>query len=116
VIHCLLERTPYRRKQPVLCVSCRGAIGFDVSANRRYCIECQGRSQRIQSSLRSAVKKAIVSGELADPKTLKCADCGAHATVYDHRDWTKPLQVEPVCNRHNLIRGPAANLMEHRLA
>lgn len=31
---------------------------------------------------------------------------GAQALFYDHRDYSKPLQVEPVCGRHNKLRGP----------
>jgi hypothetical protein len=26
--------------------------------------------------------------------------------VYEHRDYTKPLQVEPVCRSCNALRGP----------
>ena len=36
-----------------------------------------------------------------------CVDCGAKATVYDHRDYRRPLDVVPVCHRCNLLRGPA---------
>ncbi len=42
---------------------------------------------------------------LPDPKKLRCADCGKKAKVYDHRDYSKPLEVEPVCVRCNVRRG-----------
>lgn len=52
------------------------------------------------------VHNAIKAGRLADPKTLICADCGGSATEYDHRDYTQPLFVEPVCHPCNFKRGP----------
>lgn len=55
----------------------------------------------------AAVAKAIRSGGLAHPSELECADCGATATEYDHRDYNQPLNVDPVCRRCNLNRGPA---------
>ena len=40
-------------------------------------------------------------------RTQKCVDCGAPAEMYDHRSLSKPEDVEPVCRRHNILRGPA---------
>lgn len=53
------------------------------------------------------VKLAIRAGYLAKPNTLTCADCGNTATEYDHRDYNRPLDVEPVCHACNNRRGPA---------
>jgi len=36
-----------------------------------------------------------------------CTDCGAQARDYDHRDYARPLDIEPVCRRCNQKRGPA---------
>ena len=57
----------------------------------------------------SRVASAIRSGLLKHPVRdgLRCADCGCAAVEYDHRDYNEPLQVEPVCRRCNLLRGPA---------
>ena len=41
------------------------------------------------------------------PSQTPCIDCGATATCYDHRDYSKPWAVEPVCDRCNKLRGPA---------
>ena len=52
------------------------------------------------------LKIAIANGTI--PKIdsdTKCVDCGVPAMVYDHRDYSKPLFVEPVCNRCNNRRG-----------
>lgn len=38
--------------------------------------------------------------------SVQCVDCGATAVEYDHRDYKKPLEVEPVCKRCNQARGP----------
>jgi len=58
-----------------------------------------------------AVTKAKREGRL--PRLdgdIGCVDWGAPATDYDHRDYNKPLEVEPTCRRCNLRRGPAVPL------
>lgn len=52
------------------------------------------------------VSKAVKSGELPPLPSCVCADCGAPAECYDHRDYTRPLAVEPVCKGCNNRRGP----------
>lgn len=55
-----------------------------------------------------AVAKAVKLGQL--PKldgSIACVDCGGIATDYEHRDYSKPLDVEPVCRSCNKLRGPA---------
>ena len=57
-----------------------------------------------------AVSGAIQEGKLANLKetVISCTDCKkSRATVYEHRDYAKPLEVDPVCNRCNRLRGPA---------
>lgn len=41
--------------------------------------------------------------------SIKCVDCGGIARHYEHRDYTRPLEVEPVCPSCNYKRGPARN-------
>lgn len=53
------------------------------------------------------VKLAVKHGYLKKVHDLTCLDCGAPAQVYDHRDYNKPLEVEPVCHACNIKRGPA---------
>jgi len=53
------------------------------------------------------VAVAMFNGDL--PKldgSIPCADCGKPAAEYDHRDYKKPLDVEPVCRHCNQARGP----------
>lgn len=54
---------------------------------------------------RLAVRQAVLSGELPNPSTLKCVDCGQAASEYEHRDYAKPLDVAPVCGSCNMKRG-----------
>jgi hypothetical protein len=77
---------------------------------RVYCNDCQVRSMNRRSTLTAAVKRAISEGKLLNPSSLKCVDCGKPAFCYDHRDWSKPLDVEPVCRSDNNRRGAAKNL------
>lgn len=61
----------------------------------------------VQRKIRREIVKAIRHGVIPNAKTLTCVDCGEPAFDYDHRDYTKPLAVEPVCRRCNQMRGPA---------
>lgn len=45
---------------------------------------------------------------LSAVKSGKCWDCGRMASCWDHRDYTKPLEVEPLCRSCNRRRGPGA--------
>jgi len=63
----------------------------------------------------AAVGQAIKQGKLPHPTTLKCADCGAIATGYDHHLGYAPehwLDVQPVCDRHNSARAWAPRAKE----
>jgi hypothetical protein len=56
------------------------------------------------------VAVAIYNGDL--PRLdggIKCSDCESPAKEYDHRDYKKPLEVEPVCMACNAARGPGIN-------
>jgi hypothetical protein len=55
-----------------------------------------------------AVAMAVKRGDLQHVSTLYCVDCGKFAQCYDHRDYEKPLDVEPVCFSCNSRRGPAS--------
>lgn len=77
------------------------------------CGQCQRdyHSQRVAKSgataAHAAVQYEILCGRLADPKSLDCVDCGFKARLYDHRDYNKPLEVEPVCGSCNNKRWKA---------
>lgn len=52
------------------------------------------------------VAKAIRTGLLQPAYEFDCVDCGMAAVEYDHRDYSKPLIVDPVCRPCNVRRGP----------
>lgn len=69
------------------------------------CTNC--RPHTLQQIAHLEVARAIRRGELTPASQCKCVDCGEPATGYDHRDYTKPLDVAPVCRSCNTRRGPA---------
>lgn len=83
----------------------------------RFCRPCA--SQRMHAvggtAAHTAVKRAIARGDLPPAKTLACADCGKPARDYDHRDYAKPLDVQPVCRSCNKRRGPARPVLTFEL-
>lgn len=56
------------------------------------------------------VNRAVREGILPHPTKLRCADCRGPATQYEHRDYNKPLAVDPICRSCNCRRGPAIPL------
>ena len=55
----------------------------------------------------SVVGMAVKRGDIKKAKEYKCVDCGRGGQVYDHRDYDKPLAIEPVCRSCNILRGSA---------
>jgi hypothetical protein len=65
-----------------------------------------------RSQIYRRVHQAIQKGVLLPlDGAVLCVDCGESATEYDHRDYAKPLEVDPVCGRCNRKRGPALNFV-----
>lgn len=96
------------------CAAC-GAMESHMGANRALCFRCRRRQcdriGAIAGPAQRAVMKAIREGRL--PRldgSIPCVDCSAPAAVYDHRDYRRPLDVEPVCRRCNVRRGPAVDV------
>lgn len=58
---------------------------------------------------KTAVFIEVRSGRLTRPENLFCEDCGLAASVYDHRDYLRPLDIVPVCRSCNKKRGPGLN-------
>lgn len=58
-------------------------------------------SKRDQHEVREQVMVAISTGEIPHPETLMCCigfdSCRGKATQYHHVDYSKPLDVFPVC-------------------
>ena len=65
---------------------------------------------RTHGGIRAAriVYLAVRNGELPRiDRTMQCADCGSSAKEYEHRDYNRPLSVEPICRSCNVKRGRA---------
>lgn len=61
--------------------------------------------QKAQGDVARAVRAGLLPRLSAAP--YACVDCGERATCYDHRDYGRPLAVEPVCGPCNHRRGTA---------
>ena len=76
--------------------------------NQMFCeYRCQRIGVKIQLRASYEVWKAVRRGDLPPAKALRCTDCGSPALEYDHRNYGKPLEVQPVCRLCNVRRGPA---------
>jgi len=102
---------------PKLCGSCGRSTG-DRNRRTRFCRPCRQERERAYSreyrrrcpiavKAHYAVQLEIQRGNLPKADELKCTDCDRNANCYDHRDYTKPLEVDPVCGGCNKRRGPA---------
>lgn len=85
--------------------------GAYISTARNRCPTCSAArgyfTPRVATDAHKVVRAAIITGVLPPAKSLRCADCGAQAQQYDHRDYSKPLDVDPVCRSCNAKRGCA---------
>lgn len=89
----------------IACISCSRTEERHQAA--LFCHECSLQHGREASRAISKVWDEIREGRMQPPTDFDCVDCGAPASCFDHRDYTKPLQVEPVCAPCNRERGPA---------
>jgi len=102
-----------------VCIDCKVKTerSFIRSRNvRMRCIPCgikhTMRKRKIKSAAHRAVANAIKAGILKPAKDCICVDCGGQAQCYDHRFYSKPLDVVPVCRACNVCRGPTQDLAE----
>lgn len=93
--------------------ACRVCGFVSKDFRQRACVNCsivkgvyrkygtgQGEAHRL-------VAREIKAGRLPRLKNCVCADCGKPAAHYEHRNYNKPLVVEPVCRACNTKRGSA---------
>lgn len=89
------------------CAACGAEMIAPSRVEKALCPECRGPYIVIQGHASSKVSIAIRHGDLKEPAKCKCVDCGEVAKHYDHRDYAKPLDVDPVCVSCNALRGMA---------
>jgi len=92
-----------------ICRVCNSEIQ-DRHHSAKLCFPCGDHRQNGGYKAHAEVKKAIKNGFLTPIQELKCLDCGFQAEIYDHKDYNKPLEVEPVCRSCNRKRGSAIPL------
>jgi hypothetical protein len=102
------------RVAPWGCEECGGPVVTAVKAGPfpRRCQNCPKKKPAADRSryfrlAHAYVSTAIYNGDL--PKldgSVPCTDCGGAAVEYDHRDYKRPMEVEPVCKSCNQLRGP----------
>lgn len=71
------------------------------------CWPCSLAHSREGAKAINRISAAVKWRHIPRAATFACVDCGIPATEYDHRDYTKPRDVEPVCRPCNHKRGPA---------
>ncbi len=98
------------------CEQC-GADNTKRDPHARFCWTCISLRQVVNGALAAhkCVRNAIGRKEIPRADTLLCVDCGATARDYDHRDYSKPLEVEPVCSSCDKLRGPARPVLTFEL-
>lgn len=96
------------------CALCGGQIGVKRSqtANHsRYCSwECATAVGAVRVQAMRLVHSHIRRGLIPPASSLKCVDCGEDALHYEHRHYTRPLEVEATCRSCNYKRGPAEDI------
>ena len=55
------------------------------------------------------VNSAVRRGDLPRVSTCNCVDCGIQAAEYHHEDYSKPLEVEPLCKKCHIKRHNSDN-------
>lgn len=97
------------------CVKCEGEF---IGANHtRMCRACGDPLMKQRLAITGAAHRVVAHakkhGRLSRlDGSVICVDCGGTAVCYDHRDYAAPLNVDPVCRKCNVRRGPAVGL-EH---
>lgn len=103
------------RRYASVCVDC-GGNKADLHPLRQRCIPCDGNFSRQMLRANAVIGREVARGRLQPARTLQCVDCGRQALDWDHRDYSKPLEVEPTCRACNQKRGPAKYVIEAKAA
>jgi hypothetical protein len=112
MMNCVQVQTSQQSKPAAsntICIDC----GIHCHTNGRRCKKCSvvNNLYRVfgtgQYEALTIVANEIRRQRMRPAKEYKCVDCGGEAAIYEHRDYGKPLEVEPVCQACNLLRGHA---------
>lgn len=99
------QRVIALRQRTTTCIECQVEFQAETAGKLPiFCQPCRMARFRVQQNAYKELLKARCHG-LVEPWFGKsCEDCGKPAQCHDHRDYTKPLEVAPVCNSCNAKR------------
>lgn len=102
-------RLAFLRNNPrkYICRCCAGEFEAFPMGRHWYCDDCGHALYAAQRVAKNWIALAIRSGVLMRADAFRCVDCDQWATDWEHRDYDKPLAVEPTCASCNFLRGPA---------
>lgn len=94
-----------------VCQCCGTADLSHRDRNAKYCLACRNEGQVGRGRILAvrAVNAKVKAGLMPRADTLACVDCGKPAQEWEHRDYARPFDVEPVCRACNQKRGPGMN-------
>lgn len=104
------ERPKPKGNETFRCIRCNAVFYKRTDrghGSKRYCLECEHEKEKAMDRAGYRIKKAIKAGKILPATSYECWDCSEPADRYDHRNYDKPLDVQPVCARCNRRRGPA---------
>lgn len=90
------------------CLICDKGFDKRVVGIRQYCNTCRPFVREIQENAHRLFK----SGDTPSARAFECVDCGQPASDWDHRYYSMPSEVDPVCSRCNTNRGPALDVRQ----
>lgn len=89
------------------CIRCGAPTFRAFRARSSMCESCMLAHRKDGLRASAEVTKAINCGDLLRAREHACADCGEQARDWEHRDYLRPLDVQPTCKSCNLRRGVA---------
>jgi len=96
-----------REPKKHICRSCSSEYDGLRIGRHWYCGECTHVAHDAGRKARLWVRLAMRSGVLMPAHAFRCVDCDKWAQCWEHRDYSKPLDIEPTCFSCNHKRGPA---------
>lgn len=90
-----------------ICITCSEPFKGNKGMPLR-CMRCTHVAERVRNRAYRQVFMARLSGRLPELSVehIPCVECGSRAQHWDHRDYTKPLDVQPLCRSCNYKAGP----------
>lgn len=103
---CQYEWIP-RTENIKTCAGCRSPY-WDTARDEVNYLQMRDKAHKI-------LQEQKYRGYKDSPEGEKCVDCGEPAKHWEHRNYARPLIVEPVCHSCNLKRGSTHNRSKNYL-